>query len=478
MKRWLRTLLIAVPILALIACGVIFFVVLPQLREARLAQRQNAATAPVERRDMNDVLPASGTLRPEQTINLAFEVAGTVKTVNVRVGQQVKAGDVIASLDTTNFDQALEQAKQTLIIQQANYNVVHKPPTERELAQAKAALAQAEAALAQAKAAFDNQENAINASCANLKTAEEALKTTETAYDNYVAAGYQFDVDFRPDPDSPAGKLWRQARDQYTVASANCASTRRTQSGDAAVKSAEAQVAQAKANLDDLQNGPTQEQKDVATAQLEQAKLGLSQAERNLGKTTLKAPTSGVLTTLNLTVGQVVGAGGGAAAVLADTSALHIETFVDENDVTRVAPGKPVTFTLQGVSGEQVFNGSVESISASGDANQGVVVYAVRVKVQNAIPLYLGMSADVQIILDTHKDVLAVPTRALQRRTGGGQYVIVQTNNAQTTEIDVTTGLTVDDLTEVSGEGLREGQTVVISTSNGTTGGGLFGIGR
>jgi HlyD family secretion protein len=476
MKRWLRTLLILLPVGCLALCGVTVLVVLPQLREARAADSRTASTAAVERRSLDDVLIASGTLRPERFVNLAFEVSGTVREVNFRAGDSVRAGDVLATLDTTQLELQLEQARQALIIQEANYANVTKPASEREIAQARAALAQAEANLASAQAAFDNQQNIITQSCANVTTAEDSLKLAQEAYDRYVAEGYQFDVDFRPDMDSPAGKALKQARDQRDAVVASCNAARRAQSSDAAVRAAEAQVAQAKAALDALLEGATKEQRDIAAAQLAQAKLNVAQAERNLSKATLTAPVDGILSAVNISVGQTVGVGGQPAFVLADTSALYIEIGVDEVDIARVQVGQQARFTLIGVNAESPLKGVVERKNTVGDVTQGVVTYGVRIKVTDRVPQLLGMTADVEIVIATRNNVLTVPTRAIRRDPNGRQFVLVQRTEGAPIEIEVQSGLSVGELTEVSGEGLREGQVVLIGTptprNNGFFGGG------
>ncbi|MFQ3536687.1 MAG: efflux RND transporter periplasmic adaptor subunit [Aggregatilineales bacterium] len=477
MKRWLRTLLIILPIACLVL-GATVFVILPQLREARAANPQGVSTAIVERRSLDDLLITSGTLRPERLINLAFEVSGTVREVNVRPGDFVQGGDVLAVLDTTQLELQLEQARQALIIQEANFANVMKPASQREIAQANAALAQAEANLANAQAAFDNQQNVITQSCANVAAAESNLKIAQDAYDRYVTEGYQFDVDFRPDMDSVAGKALKQARDQRDAAVANCNAARRAQSSDAAVRAAEAQVAQAKAALDALLEGATKEQRDIAAAQLQQARLNVAQAERSLSKAQLAAPVDGIISAVNISVGQTVGLGGQPAFVLADTSTLYIEISVDEADIARVEVGQQARFTLLGINANEPFKGRVERKNTVGDVAQGVVTYGVRIKVTDRVPQLLGMTADVEIVLATRKDVLTVPTRAIRRDPNGRQFVLVQRPEGPPVEINVQSGLSVGELTEVSGEGLREGQVVVIGSNGGTRNNGFFGASR
>jgi HlyD family secretion protein len=77
----------------------------------------------------------------------------------------------------------------------------------------------------------------------------------------------------------------------------------------------------------------------------------------------------------------------------------------------------------------------------------------------SAIPLRIGMTADVEIIIGTAVGVLAVPTNFIQRQ-GTSEYVIIQ-NGDQTLNVPITSGLTEGELTVVTGD-LTEGQTLVL----------------
>jgi HlyD family secretion protein len=451
----------------LILGGVAFFVgaclFIFVLRPQQANNRDNAANSGfVEKRTINDTLTTAGSVRPTQVINLSFEVTGKVMTLNVDENSRVKAGDVLATLETDSLARAVEQAKLALAIQQANFDTVNKPPTPDQVTRAQATLAQAKAALSQAQAQFDNQKNAIASSCATLETVEQAYVGAKEAYDNYVQEGYQFDVEFRPDPNSPAGRALKNTADQRDVVQANCDAAKRTQSGDANVLSAQAQIDQAQAALDTLLKGATDEQKAVATAQLEQAKLNLQNAEANLANASLLAPVDGIVLTVNIAPGQMISPSGQPAIVLADTSAIYIETSVDENDIARVQAGQKVQYTLQGTAENVTFNGEVESASVAGQSSQGVISFPVRIKLSAPLPPYLYMTADISIILSTTPDALLVPSRAVRRRDDGTRYVVVERSDATTTEINVEAGLVVGSLLQVTGEGLREGQKVLI----------------
>ncbi len=71
-------------------------------------------TATVEKRDVNSVLTGVGTIEPVSQATVAFPVSGTVKTIDVEVGDTVTAGQQLATLDTQSLDATLHQAEATL----------------------------------------------------------------------------------------------------------------------------------------------------------------------------------------------------------------------------------------------------------------------------------------------------------------------------------------------------------------------------
>jgi multidrug efflux pump subunit AcrA (membrane-fusion protein) len=124
-------------------------------------------------------------------------------------------------------------------------------------------------------------------------------------------------------------------------------------------------------------------------------------------------------------------------------------------------------------------SGTISRVDPAGTISNGVVNYTVRVDLDpTEAAMRIDMTANVSIILDTHADVLAVPGGAL-RSDGNAYYLNVVDANGEAQRVDVTTGYTDGDLTEVSGD-LEEGQLVYIgepsTTEEQQSGLNLFGI--
>ncbi|MCL6637870.1 MAG: efflux RND transporter periplasmic adaptor subunit [Alicyclobacillus sp.] len=110
-------------------------------------------------------ISASGTIQPKTTVNLSFVGgSGVLKTLNVKVGDKVKAGQVLATLDDSNAQIQLQQAKANMVQAQANLAQAQaklaqttEGPTPGDLAAAQANVAKAEAALKGAQQQYEDQ---------------------------------------------------------------------------------------------------------------------------------------------------------------------------------------------------------------------------------------------------------------------------------------------------------------------------------
>jgi HlyD family secretion protein len=270
---------------------------------------------------------------------------------------------------------------------------------------------------------------------------------------------------------SPQLSRLNSAKAAYDVALANCNLSKNTANDSSGVQSAAAQLQQAKINLDNLMT-PSELTLATAKAQLDQARLSLEQVQQQLDNAKIVAPFDGVITQVTAVVG-----GTSATIVEANDAQLNVGVLVDETQIGQVKLGQKADVTFDGLPGTTV-TGSVGRINPAGTVSQGVVNYLVNVDLDpTTSTLRLDMSANVRIILDTHAGVLAVPGGAV-RSDAQGYYVNVVDQTGGATRVDVTTGYTDGDLTEVSGN-LQPGERVYISAPPARQQGGgfnLFGV--
>jgi len=434
----------------------------------------NLQTASVIRTTLSNSVESSGSIAPRAKVQLSFGASGTISEVNVTAGDQVKKGDVLATLDTTDLQLAVTQAEQNYLIQQLTYsNTIEADPGD--IAVAQASYNSALAAYNAARLDYASLADKETVQCSQLTSAQQALDRAQTAYDrlandnqakNYLGPWGQF---------KSVVDALTNAQAAYDQALASC-NIARLGLNDSALRSAQTQLQNAKSKLDNLLS-PRTETLIQAQAQLEQARLSLEEARQTLAEATLVAPFDGVITAVNIQAG---GSSGSSAAIeLVDVSQLHVDVLVDETEIAIVQAGQNVQVTLDALTGITL-TGQVARVDPAGTVSSGVVNYNVRVDLDpTEAPLRLDMTANASIAGETHENVLAVPTSAIrsgssgqtgfggQGRQGGqgiqGDFVLV-IQNGRPRPVQVTLGMTAGDLTEVSGD-LQEGDQVAIITT-------------
>jgi HlyD family secretion protein len=449
-----RTWIIVGIVVVLIAGGVIL-ITNNQRSAAEAAARANVQLGRVTRATLLSTVDSSGSVTPESKVTLSFGTSGPVSKVNVQAGDQVKKGDVLAELDTSSLQLQIAQQQQSFLSQQAAYSMTVQPdPDAVKGAQLALNNAAESYRLAQQKYAV-NQSAQVLIACNNLDNVKQSYDDAVTAYNNYIS-NWRVQVNGTADI-SPQKARLDSAKAAYDQALANCNLTESNVSDNTSVLSAFAQLQQAKANLDNLVS-PSANTIALAKIQLDQARMSLEQAQRQLEKAKIVAPFDGVVTA----VSAVVGADGGSATIVeADNASLNVGVLVDETQIGQVKPGQAVQVTFDGLLGTTI-TGTVGNIYPAGTVSQGVVNYFVNVDLQpTTATLKLDMSANTRIILDTHANVLAVPGAAV-RTDANGYYVNVVDQSGNPTRVDVATGYTDGDLTEVSGN-LQPGERVYLS---------------
>jgi len=165
--------------------------------------------------------------------------------------------------------------------------------------------------------------------------------------------------------------------------------------------------------------GTVQVNLSVAQAQVRSAQVTLDRAKQNLAYTNIYAPINGVVVERNVDVGQTVAASLSAPQlflIAQDLSQMQILASVDESDIASIKEGQEVKFTVQSYPG-RTFTGSVQQVRLQSKTTDNVVSYIAVVTLQNPNGLLLpGMTATVEFVTGSAKDVLTVPNAALRFR--------------------------------------------------------------
>jgi HlyD family secretion protein len=206
-----------------------------------------------------------------------------------------------------------------------------------------------------------------------------------------------------------------------------------------------------------------------ARAQVLQSQATLNQLEEQLSYTTIVAPMDGVILSRDVEIGDAVSSilvlGSTATLVMTegDTTQVYVQGKVDEADIAHVYLGQPARIKVESFR-DRPFYGKVTKIAPMGVEADNVTTFEVRVSINNpGGELKANMTANAEILLDEHKNVLQVPENAVTYDAQKNASVQVPDKSQKdgTRKVPVTVGLSNGSVTEIA-SGLREGDTVVL----------------
>ncbi|MGG1658127.1 efflux RND transporter periplasmic adaptor subunit [Brevibacillus sp. NRS-1366] len=433
----------------------------------------------VKRGDISETVLASGTVQASKRTSLSFsdaeEAKDAVSAIQVKIGDQVKTGQVLATMDDSVAKIQVTNAKANLLSAQAKLEDAQKRKSAAEISTLQANVNQAKAELDMAKESIDvqkaaNEEAKAKASLAN---AEKTFASQKALFEAGAISKTEYD--------SAQTSLDQAQRDHNTAVLSASQTKGQSQSK---VEQAQAAYQTAIEALNEAHEGPDSATVLTAKAAVEQAKTQLQQAQKALKAVTLIAPMDGVIVQLNGNVGEIPA----SDFIIMDNSNsgdLEVLAEISQSDIGKVKEGLNVFFTTSSYT-DQKFSGKVKLVYPEAKTNSGVTTYDVLLSVTNKEGmLKIGMNMNVTIEIGTHQNVLLVSAQALQTRNGeDGVYLTHSEANRPYRFQPVKIGYFASDKVEIM-EGLKEGDRVVILTNTATSGssqnsgrmGGMPGMG-
>ena len=351
--------------------------------------------APVAPSGSSDAVIAEGHLKPVHAANLSFQARGTVENVKVKIGSQVSAGDVLASLSNASQAEAqLAAANLELLDAQQALDTLNRTGDANRAA-AWDAYQKAQIVRADAQKEWNDVnprdiQNRIDDQQATVNDREKDLEDAQDEFDKYK------DLDKENSKRKTAEDDLRSAQKDYDNAVAELEKIQREDdSVRAALDSALAAEAEAKHQYELSVNGANADQLALAQSRLDNAQAQVAAAESALSNYVLTAPFDGVVVDAAISIGEQVGAESRAVSV-ADTSSWIIETTdITELEVVNVFVGQAVTFTADALP-NVAMTGVVSAISQSSYTQSGDVIYTVYINVDDADPrVNWGMTVEV-----------------------------------------------------------------------------------
>jgi len=209
-----------------------------------------------------------------------------------------------------------------------------------------------------------------------------------------------------------------------------------------------------------------------STERLVQTQAQLEQFSDQLAKTRVRAPINGVVTSLDIELGETAISSttnipGSGLMTIADPSSIITEVFVDEADVADISVGQAAEIVAIAYP-DQPLTGVVEFIAntAKTEPNRRGLTFLVRIRITdtNGIALRPGMSCRAAIFTQTQEEVLSLPVQAIATEEIGSaktqqHYVFVDRNGRARKQI-ISVGLSDDEYQQVT-DGLEFGDNVI-----------------
>jgi multidrug efflux pump subunit AcrA (membrane-fusion protein) len=485
------------------------------------ASTSKTQLATVQKGDVTIEVIGTGNLALQTKQDLAFEMSGTVSEVLVNLSDSVKKGQQLATLDTSDYDGQLKTLQKNVTAAERGLTNAGRAvdtaqqgvnTAQENVIKAQRQIPAKELAVQQAELDLQTAQNNL-ANLADIKKAQAVVDAAQADLDNATSSLQQAAI-------IGNSALIQNLNTVIPVLKTNLAQAQdalkallsgATASDDLILQMAKAQlgISQAQNNLVAAQDALSDAKQAVADAQAAVGNAQLAVADAQTGQSdaadslqdaqtalteaqalspVITAPMDGIVTKIDVSGGQAVQKGT-VALQIADPTQFSADILVTEQDVFSVQVGADATVSLDALSGI-TFPAKVTAVAPTASVSQGVVNYSVTVKLTQvqAVPnpatttslttnlsqasnqdisLKDGLSATVNILVQSKKDVLVVPNRAITRQ---GQTATVQVVSGATTQTrTVTTGLSDSTNTEIV-DGLSAGEQVLIrSTTTSTT---------
>ncbi len=399
----------------------------------------------------------SGQVSASNQTDIQSQVSGTIKSIYVSVGQNVKAGDLIATIDNSNALISLENARISL----AKLTV---PAKEADVEIAKNNLAKA----------YDSGFNAVSQVFLNLPSIlsgskdllysqtgylsdqsstylsgsgrtyrDTAGKTYDSAYNKYQSTLMLFKGLNRSSSTADLDKLLAETYEtiksvsesvthaqnainyiktiqpEYQASAADTALTNVTtwanqaNSDVSSIVSAQNSILSSKNSLDNLIAGSD-------ALDIQSARLSLEQSQRSYDNYFIRAPYDGIIGRIPVNVYGQSGSGTTIATIVGTQKIVTIS--LNEIDASKVQIGQRVDIDFDAIDGLNA-TGTVSVVDQVGTLSSGVVSYGVKININtNDGRIKPGMSVNASIVTLEKNDVLVVPSNAIKK--SGNEYYV------------------------------------------------------
>jgi HlyD family secretion protein len=482
--------------------------------------------------NINETVSGSGQISASNEVSVQSKASGPITSVNVKVGQAVRAGQQLAAIDPGDAGLQLQSAR-------LSYNdLVTVKPTDLQKAQntvtqdqdaltssytsARSTIVSSVITMTNTintlhdlltgsgylsnnnpgnyvyiSADLTDTQNAFHAADSSLlKYSQESQSITDQtdsgALNTFLSDGYatgQLVADAAKKAQHAAYELHQlkaETDNQATVATAaytkasdaaNAASTATVNmlSAQQSIKKAENALAEARSSLGDVKTGP-------AASSVSSSAVSVREKELAYNNFFVTAPFAGVVAKVDAKVGDTVSSGAAIATVITKNKIATVS--LNEVDAAKVKAGDKVTLTFDAIDGLTII-GTVDEIDLVGTVTSGVVSYSATVTLDiDDSRIQSGMTVNADIITNSAQNVVTVPSSAIKTQGGTSYVLVVDAVPGAATSTTSVTGAAVtlstaprmapvttgisDNTNTEIASGLTNGETIVVRTTTGT----------
>ena len=445
--------------------------------------------------DLKQTVLATGQVVSSTDLNLSFNSSGIVKSLKVKVGDKVKAGQVLATIEQGSELAALTSARGALAGSIARLKRIVEGATSEELDLSQITLDQTKITQ---KTIVDNAyQNLLNSTPEAVPedgTSDYVAPTISGTYSlgkegkinismYYSTGGRSFTMTGLSQGSGLVDTVTPQAlgntglyikfptsgtydvsdwvieipnkKASNYLANYNAYQVALSQAKFAVdQRAAELALKKAKARGSDI---------DLANADILSAQGQVEAALARYNNTVITAPVGGTVTRIDIKIGELAQAQK-EAMVLHDVSNIYLETNINEANITNLVVGMPVDITYDSFGSERLFKGEITKIDPSSTIVSGVVNYKTTVSTEQIPELRPGMTANMTIKVKEKNGVLLVPSRSIITDDKGQRVlrIITNTRTKKFKNVPVTTGLEGDGGVSEVLSGLNVGEEFVI----------------
>lgn len=473
----------------------------------------------VQVRNVATYLTFSGNVEAVSDATIKPKVSKTVTAVNVSIGDEVKKGDVIATLDDSEIQRSIKKQEASLSNTELNnfysirdsqkkydnYKADLENGQNSQIMSAANSVENARTSYEQAKETYErnkmelenNMDSSVISSNQKVASAKQALDDANHDYadneakirgydkgvanaesiygeDSSEAANAQKELESAEEKNDSLQKAIDNAQTNYDNAVNDLLMSYYTsnvnlnsdyenmQQKYTAYQQAQASYEIAvKSASETLQDYADSLEKTQATSNTTTATVELEALYDQLEDYKITAPIDGVITVLNINVGDSASTSDTAAEVT-NYDKMKVQIKIDEDNISALDNGTEVTVSVDALN--KTYKGTIENMSKKATVSNNVSYFTADVTFDADDDIRSGLSAEVKYLLNGVENVVSVSMSALNYNTDNTAYVLVGGNASNAQQRNVTLGISNGTYVEIK-DGLAEGETVLVKQS-------------